>query len=281
LENPIRILLVDDEEAFTMNLTKLLRLRNFDVAAAFNGLQALDMLNPDSPFDVIVLDVKMPGMDGIQVLRRIKRVCPGSEVIMLTGHATLESGIQAMREGAFDYLMKPCDIEDLCEKINAAYTVESIKRHPVLWPRSIVKEIPSPAFIRLEADDPVYRAIEIFSRKFGGITKDTLYVMDSENRLKGVVTKRDLLIAAQRAQSDPALTWQDLEKTPQRMPSLKVKEVMQPRIPASVGPDENLAEAAKRMIVENVRSMPVVVEGRVAAVIWLQDILRHMEHETD
>jgi DNA-binding NtrC family response regulator len=116
----IRVLLVDDEEDFRTTLANRLRKRKLEVAEAESGKSALNLLGQGS-FDVVVLDVRMPGMDGIETLRQIKTSTPLVEVIMLTGHASVESGIEGMRLGAFDYLMKPCDINDLFNKIMDAY----------------------------------------------------------------------------------------------------------------------------------------------------------------
>ena len=141
MNNGIRVLLVDDEERFVLTLARLLKSRGFKVSTALDGFKALEALEKNDGFDVVVLDVKMPGMDGITTLGKIKKKFPNIEVIMLTGHATLESGLQAIREGAFDYLMKPCDIEDITKKIKEACEVERIKNRPMLWPRNPVREI--------------------------------------------------------------------------------------------------------------------------------------------
>lgn len=115
----IRVLLVDDEEQFVETLAQRLEARGFTVATAFNGEQALDHIK-DKDVDVVVLDVLMPGLSGIDTLREMKKIRPLSEVIMLTGHATVETAIEGMKLGAFDYLMKPTEIEDLVDKINKA-----------------------------------------------------------------------------------------------------------------------------------------------------------------
>jgi len=93
-----------------------------EVIKTFSGQEALDVLAENTLIDVAVLDVKMPGMDGIETLKAIKKDYPLVEVIMLTGHATVESAIDGMKMGAFDYLMKPCDIDQLITKINEAKT---------------------------------------------------------------------------------------------------------------------------------------------------------------
>jgi DNA-binding NtrC family response regulator len=116
------VLLVDDEVAFVETLVKRLSKRDLRVVAAHSGQEALEKLEISAPtkIDVVILDVKMPGMDGLETLARIKERHPLVEVLMLTGHATVESAIDGMKKGAFDYLMKPCDVDVLLGKINEA-----------------------------------------------------------------------------------------------------------------------------------------------------------------
>lgn len=115
-----RVLLVDDEIDFLETLVKRLKKRKLDVLAASSGREALKILN-EEPVDVVVLDVRMPDMNGIETLKGIKKISPSVEVIMLTGHASLEVAIQGMELGAFDYLMKPMDIDELLYKLQDAY----------------------------------------------------------------------------------------------------------------------------------------------------------------
>ena len=114
------VLLVDDEVPFVEAMTRRLTKRGLDVKNAFNGEEALQALKKLKHVDVIILDVKMPGMDGLEALREIKKAYPLVEVIMLTGHATVESAIDGMKLGAFDYLMKPCDMDVLVKKLEEA-----------------------------------------------------------------------------------------------------------------------------------------------------------------
>ena len=114
------VLLVDDEVEFLDVLVKRLKKRKLRLLAANNGEEALRLVR-ENPVDVAVLDVKMPGMDGITVLREIKKTHPSIEVIMLTGHANVEVAIEGMELGAFDYLMKPIDIDELMYKLQDAY----------------------------------------------------------------------------------------------------------------------------------------------------------------
>jgi DNA-binding NtrC family response regulator len=114
------VLLVDDEVPFVETMTKRLKKRDLDVNSAYSGQEALDILDKHRNTDVVILDVKMPGMDGIETLEKIKKSYPLTEVVMLTGHATVESAIEGMKKGAFDYLMKPCDIDQLMQKVEEA-----------------------------------------------------------------------------------------------------------------------------------------------------------------
>jgi DNA-binding NtrC family response regulator len=116
----LKVMLVDDEMPFVETLAKRLRKRDLEVLSAFSGLEAVELLEKDNDVDIVILDVKMPGMDGIETLREIKRYYPLVEVIMLTGHATVETAIEGMKFGAFDYLMKPCDMETLMVKVAKA-----------------------------------------------------------------------------------------------------------------------------------------------------------------
>ena len=114
------IMLVDDETGFVETMGKRLGKRNIKTVSAFNGKECLEKLKATQNLDVIVLDVKMPGMDGIETLKEIKMLSPLTEVILLTGNASIKSGIQGMKLGAYDYLMKPCDIDELVGKIKEA-----------------------------------------------------------------------------------------------------------------------------------------------------------------
>jgi DNA-binding NtrC family response regulator len=116
----VKLLLVDDEKPFVDTMMKRLKKREIDVQAAYNGQEALNHLEENSGAEVVILDIKMPNMDGMTALKEIKRKFPLIEVIMLTGHATVETGIEGMKMGAFDYLMKPCDMDQLIAKVNEA-----------------------------------------------------------------------------------------------------------------------------------------------------------------
>ncbi|RLC18628.1 MAG: response regulator [Deltaproteobacteria bacterium] len=114
------IMLVDDEVPFVETMAKRLATRNIETITAFSAKEGLEKLKTNQNIDVIVLDVQMPGMDGLEMLKKIKTGFFRTEVIMLTGHATIELGIDGMKLGAYDFLTKPCDIEELVSKVEEA-----------------------------------------------------------------------------------------------------------------------------------------------------------------
>jgi DNA-binding response OmpR family regulator len=143
-----RVLLVDDEEQFVQSLAERLTLRDYDVTTSFSGADAVDKAKGYN-FDVVILDVQMPGMSGVEALRKIKSIKPLTEVIMLTGHATVETGIEGMKLGAFDYLLKPCETSELVAKIDNAHRrkaeheerIRAAKVHEIISsPRSVLEE---------------------------------------------------------------------------------------------------------------------------------------------
>jgi DNA-binding NtrC family response regulator len=126
----ISVLLVDDEREFLETLLKRLLKRRIKVKGVGSGEEALKFLQ-ETPPDVVVLDVRMQGMDGIQTLREIKKIKPLVEVIMLTGHANLEVAVEGMEVGAFDYLMKPTDVDELLYKLEDAFKRKKIQEQKI------------------------------------------------------------------------------------------------------------------------------------------------------
>jgi two-component system OmpR family response regulator len=129
MEN-LRVLVVDDEADFLETIVKRLQRRKIDAYGVDGGKKALEIVENER-FDVVVLDILMPGMDGIETLKLLKKKKPFIEVIILTGHGSVESGLQGMQFGAFDYIMKPADLDELLEKIQQAYERKRIheERH--------------------------------------------------------------------------------------------------------------------------------------------------------
>jgi len=124
------VLFVDDEVEFLETLIKRMKKRNLAVNGVKSGEEALEFLTKHA-VDVVVLDVRMPGMDGIETLREIRRHHPLLEVVMLTGHANVEVAIQGMEMGAFDYLMKPIDIDELLYKIEDAHKKKMLQEKKI------------------------------------------------------------------------------------------------------------------------------------------------------
>lgn len=126
----ISVLLVDDEKTFVQTLAKRLTLRRFDVHTATRAEKAFATLN-DRRIDVVVLDVRMPDLDGIEATREIKRSHPLIEVVLLTGHASMETSLEGMKIGAFDYLLKPVNIDELVYKIEDAYRKKELQEEKI------------------------------------------------------------------------------------------------------------------------------------------------------
>jgi DNA-binding NtrC family response regulator len=138
----IRVLLVDDEASFVETLSKRLALRRLDVVTAASAEEALTVLDGEE-IDVVVLDVRMPGIGGIEATRMIRKAHPAVEVILLTGHASLEASMEGMTMGAFDYLLKPVSIDELLFKIEDADRRRTLRR----------KEATAPATDAADAED--------------------------------------------------------------------------------------------------------------------------------
>jgi DNA-binding NtrC family response regulator len=115
-----KVLIVDDEERFRLTLKKLLTANGLDTNAVGSGMEAIEELQ-QQPYDVILLDVKMPGMSGIEALAELKKINREVEVIMLTGHASVDVAVEIMRLGGYEYLLKPCPMDELLAKIESAY----------------------------------------------------------------------------------------------------------------------------------------------------------------
>jgi DNA-binding NtrC family response regulator len=115
-----KILVVDDEERFRTTLKKMLTAQGLEVVALGSGKEALAEL-AHNPYDVIILDVRMPDMDGMETLAKIKIINPTVEIIILSGHASIDTAVEIMKLGGSEYLLKPCSIEDLMDKIEIAY----------------------------------------------------------------------------------------------------------------------------------------------------------------
>jgi DNA-binding NtrC family response regulator len=126
-EKKIRLLIVDDEVKFLESIAKRLELRGLDVATASNGVDAIQKAR-EGTFDLVLLDLKMPGMDGRQVMEVLKKEHKFVEVIILTGHGSVDSAVECTRLGAFDYLPKPYEMENLLKVLHKAYEARLMKK---------------------------------------------------------------------------------------------------------------------------------------------------------
>ena len=113
----LKVLMVDDEVVFCENMTKLLNTRGYQAKAVNEGEEAIRVLKKEA-YDVVVLDLKMPGMNGIDILRKLNELNVSSQVIMLTGHGGVDTAMEAIKLGAYYYLPKPCEVDELSEMIN-------------------------------------------------------------------------------------------------------------------------------------------------------------------
>ena len=135
------VLLVDDEVDFVETFSERLQMRDLEITKAFRGKEALKVLKKNKNVEVVILDVKMPEMDGIETLAEIKKRFPLVEVIMLSAQSTVETAIDGMKKGAFDYLMKPCDMDQIIAKVGEAAAKKRQHEEKIIQAR--IKEITS------------------------------------------------------------------------------------------------------------------------------------------
>jgi two-component system, NtrC family, response regulator HydG len=272
------LLVVDDDVTFAGNTARLMQARGYAVTTAHEGHAALNrMAQSDAPVEVVLLDIRMPGMNGLEILRRIKSNWD-VPVIILTGHADVEYGVEAIREGAFDFLTKPCPFEDLAETVRSACELKHIRQRPLLWPRSTAGELLLYSFLKLYPEDPLARAVEIFNSDQIKMAAETLFVVDRQDRLKGLVTRKALLAAAQAQRPDLEMTWLQLARHPEWLPSITIGRLMVPEV-MWTPPEQTLKELAQIMLSKQIRSIPVVDQARMVGIVRLRDLLRYLPPE--
>jgi DNA-binding response OmpR family regulator len=201
------VMLVDDEVPLVETIAKRLERRKILTFKAYSGEECLATLESNPNIDVIVLDVKMPGMDGIDTLKEIKKLTPITEVIMLTGHASIESGVKGLQFGAFDYLMKPCVIDDLVEKINGAAQKKQVHEQKIdNWGRfmetSTLEElmVPLDEYATVSEDANILEAVlalETAQKSFhpGRYRHRAVLVLDKDGRVIGKLSQHDIIQA--------------------------------------------------------------------------------------
>lgn len=288
----IRVLIVDDEERFRANTATILNKRGFAATAVGSGIEAIEEIKKGQ-FDVVILDVKMPGMDGNEALREIKKIKPELEVIMLTGHGTMKSALEGLREGVFDYLTKPCDIDVIAGKIRSAYVKEKGLLEVERRARNIM--VPLSSFSTIREDRTVAEAIEVISRSFRTIMStstvhETVHrstlILDTQDRVVGVLSFTDLLKGLQppymRLLKDrpptadsihiESLNYSGMFTVMARdLTKKKVGDLMS-EAPPTIDADANLMEAASRLLSLNVRRLLVIERGKAIGVLREQDL---------
>ncbi|RJP74678.1 MAG: response regulator [Candidatus Abyssobacteria bacterium SURF_17] len=293
---PIRVLIVDDEERFRATTSAILKKRGFDVTAVGSGIEAIDEIKK-RPLDVVVLDVKMPGMDGNEALREIKKIKSGLQVIMLTGHGTMKSALEGLREGVFDYLAKPCDIDVLARKIQSAYAKE--KGISAEEPRVRDVMVPLSSFSTVHEDSTVREAIEVILRSFQTImTTTTVHeslhrstlILDKKDKVIGVLSFTDLLEGLQppymRLMKDRPMFADSIHIEPLNYSGMftimardlakkKVRELMS-EAPPTIDAGANIMEAASRLVSLRVRRLLVMERDKAIGVVREQDLFFEM-----
>ena len=286
----IKVLMVDDEKQFRATTKKILNKKGFETVLAESGEEAIDKLK-EKP-DVVILDIKMPGMDGHQALKEIKKISPDLPVIMLTGHGALPSAEEALTKGAFDYLTKPCDIDLLAAKItDACHLPEtdvpleekkvmdvmiSIENYSTLTQENTVKDAIQKLEESFSAKISTSRIMETGHR--------SLFVLDDNDNLKGIITIRDMLKSimpaylsapkpstADSIQYSP-MFWKGMfYKEVKQLAKMKVVEIMS-QAPLTIEADANLMEAAYMMVENKVRRLAVMKSGKLAGTVREQEL---------
>ncbi|MBN2058929.1 MAG: response regulator [Deltaproteobacteria bacterium] len=196
----IRVMMVDDEARFRDTTSKLLEKKGFETTIAASGQEALQLIKT-TPQDVVVLDVKMEGMDGHATLSEIKKIDPETQVIMLTGHGTIESALSSRERAAFDYLTKPCDIDLLAAKIHEAYAAKNRSADSVeKKARDIMIGIAD--YTSVSVDTSVREAIQKLMDSFKSLVSSSrvmetghrsLLIFDQNRNLAGILSIMDLI----------------------------------------------------------------------------------------
>jgi len=295
MSRKIKILMVDDEAQFRTTTERILTRKGFETILAGSGEEAIEKL--DQKPDVIVLDIKMPGMDGHQALAEIKKRLPDLPVIMLTGHAALPSAEEARAKGAFDYLTKPCNIDILAAKIEEAY---QYGKAPEVFEEKRVMGVmvPFQEYTTVRPDESVRDAILKLKASFTSKLSTSrlmetghrsVLVMEDRSNVQGILAIRDLLemvlpayltapkpSTADSIQYSP-MFWQGMFiKEVTQKSDIRVRSIMSPAPPVIEG-TSNLMEAAYLMVQNSARRLVVEISGKVAGVIREQDLFFEME----
>ncbi len=290
----IKVLMVDDEAQFRATTSKILSRRGYETTVAESGEEAIEILKK-APQDVVILDIKMPGMGGHEALAKIKKINPDIQVIMLTGHGGDASAKESLKHGAFDYLNKPCDIELLSMKIRDAYDA---RREDVMEEKKAGDiMIPIGDYTTIDPDSTIKEGIERLKRSFESAVSTSrimetghrsILVFDGSGELVGALSILDLIQALRPAYlSAPkpsmadsmqysAMFWTGLFSTQAKgLVNKRISDVMSDP-PLTVDESTNLMEIANLMFTEKERRVAITRGGKVVGLVREQEIFFEM-----
>lgn len=291
----IKVLMVDDEKQFRKTTEKILKKRGFRTLMAESGMEALEKLKEDP--DVIILDIRMPGMDGHETLKEIRKRKEDIPVIMLTGHGDRLSAKEALDEGAYDYLAKPCDMDLLTAKIReAAQHGKGMEKGEEKHIKDVMIAIGD--YTTLQEEQTILEAVQSLMRSFASFESTSklmetghrsIIVFDNKGEVRGMLAILDLLRAimpaylsspkpstADSVQYSP-LFWSGMfSREVKLLGKRKIRDIMSPA-PITIDAGSNLMEAAYVMVSHEARRLVVVESGEVAGVIREQDLFFEME----
>ena len=295
MNHKIKVMLVDDEKQFRATTQKILHRRGFETILAGGGEEAVAKLG-EKP-QVIILDIKMPGMDGLQALREIKAKSPDVPVIMLTGHGSEAAAQEALEQGAQDFLAKPCDIDLLCHKLAEAVRQDN---PPDGEGERLVKEVmvPLSEYTTVGMDVTVGQAIAQLHQSFScrpasdSIMETghrSVLIIGPQGQVRGMLSIKDLMKAIMPAYlSAPKPSMADsIQYSPmfwrgmfgnavKELGPKTISQIMSPA-PSEIDAEASLMEAAYRMLKADERRLLVLQAGQVAGVIREQDLFFDMD----
>lgn len=291
MANGIRVLMVDDEERFRQTTARLLTHRGFETTIAGTGQEALGILRKQ-PHDVVILDIRMPGMDGHEVLAKVKAIDKRIQVIMLTGHGSTNSARAAKTHHAYDYLSKPCDIDILTAKIHAAYAdMDQDKPRREKTVRDIMIHIDD--YSKVSVDDTVREAVSTLVASFNKFVSSgrlmetghrSLLVYDRRGTLAGILSIIDLIQALRPAYLSAAkpstadsmqyspMFWDGLFTTQARALADRTVGDIMSAAPSSVSHTANLMEVANLMFASQARRLIVTDQQNIIGVVREQEL---------
>ncbi len=287
----IKVLMVDDEPRFREATKKVFHKKGFDTLIAADGIEALSKLE-EKP-DVVVLDLRMPGMDGNETLEAIQKQSPGLPVIMLTGHGASDSAQHALEHGAFDYLSKPCDIDLLASRIVDASHLKRIDRDQDEEKSVGDIMIPLEEYTTVTENQTVAEGItalkqsfstQIHSSRIMETGHRSLLVLDQRGKVKGLLAIIDLLdavlpgyLSAPKPSTADSLHYSPMfwngmfTRKVNKLASTPVGDLMSPA-PPTIDAGASLMEAAYRIVDDGCRRLLVMKDGDVVGIVREQDL---------